>query len=77
MDFYYSIYILDLCFIFPTFIIIAVMTAKNEKLGLLLIPAPLVFGFTLLFPLAFGEIFKPLLFNQPMDLGGMLLFLLV
>ncbi|MFX0069706.1 MAG: hypothetical protein ACFFAO_01320 [Candidatus Hermodarchaeota archaeon] len=77
IDFYYSIYILDLCFVFPAFIIIAVMTAKNENLGLLLIPAPLVFGFTLLFPLALGEIFKPLLFNLPMDLGGMLLFLCV
>lgn len=75
IEFLYSIYILDLCFIMPAFIIIAWMTAKKEGLGLLLTPALLVLGFTLLAPLALGEFLKPLIYQLPMDMAGMLLFL--
>jgi len=77
IEFLYSVYILDLCFIFPAFIITAWKSAKNEGLGLLLTPALFVLGFTLLFPLAIGEFLKLLVFQQPMDTAGMLLFLII
>ncbi|MBN2411787.1 hypothetical protein JXQ31_08845 [candidate division KSB1 bacterium] len=75
IEFMYSIYILDLCFIMPAFVMLAVMTARNKGLGLVLTPALFVLGFTLLAPLAVGEFLKPLLFHQPMDTAGMWLFL--
>lgn len=74
IEFIYSIYILDLCFILPLFIIVAMMTAKNEGLGLLLTPALLVKGFTLLFSVALGGILKPL-YHKPGDTGEIWLFL--
>ncbi len=75
IEFIYSVYILDLCFIMPAFIVIAVKVAKNNGLGLLLAPALFVVGFTLLFPLVVGEFLKPLVYSQPMDVAGMSLFL--
>ena len=71
----YSIYILDLCFIMPAFVILAIKTAKNKGLGLLLTPALFVVGFTLLAPLAVGELLKPYFFHQPMEPASMWLFL--
>ena len=75
IEFMYSIYILDICFIMPAFFILAIKTAKNKGLGLLLTPALFVLGFTLLAPLAVGEMLKPRLFHQPVDTAGMWLFL--
>jgi len=60
IEFYYSIYILDLCFVMPAFLILAYMTAKKEGLGLLLAPALFIKGFTLFFALSLGETLKPL-----------------
>jgi hypothetical protein len=56
----YSIYILDICFIMPAFVILALMTLKNRGLGLVLTPAMFVLGFTLIFSLVIGELVKPL-----------------
>jgi len=77
IEFIYSVYILDLCFIMPAFIIIAVKVAKNNGLGLLLAPALFVVGFTLLFPLVLGEFLKPIVYRQSMDAAGMGLFLIL
>lgn len=77
IEFLYSIYILDLCFIMPAFVIVAVSAFRDKGLGMLLTPALFVMGFTLLFPLALGEFLKPLFFDQPMDTGGMGLFLVL
>jgi hypothetical protein len=60
IDSLYSIYILDLCFIMPAFLLLAVLTYKAHPLGLLLLPAMYVLGFTLIFSLALGELVKPL-----------------
>jgi len=68
---FYSIYILDLCFIMPAFIIVAVMTLKKRGLGFLLTPALYIMGFTLLFPLAQGEFIKPFLYDFLMDIAGL------
>lgn len=58
LEFTYAIHILDLCFIMPLFIIIAIMVIKNIDLGILLAPVLFIKGFTVLFPVGLGEFFK-------------------
>ena len=70
IEFLYSIYILDLCFIMPAFIIIGVMIIRNKGLAFLLAPAMFVLGFTLIFSLAVSELVKPF-FLFPLDAGAM------
>ena len=60
IDSLYSIFILDLCFIMPAFLLLATLTYRSHPLGLLLLPALYVLGFTLIFSLALGELVKPL-----------------
>jgi len=74
-DSMYSIFIIDLCFIMPAFIIVAARTIRQNGLGLLLTPAMFVLGFTLLFPVGMGELLKPLVYQLPMDTGGLALYL--
>jgi hypothetical protein len=70
-DWLYSIYILDLCFIMPAFSITAVMALKKMGLGILLIPAMFILGFTLIFSLAVDEVVKPL-YGSAFSIGGLL-----
>ena len=72
----YSIYILDLCFIMPAFLILAIMTLKKRGLGLVLTPAMFVLGFTLIFSLVIGELAKPLYQLTP-DLSALTMSLLL
>jgi hypothetical protein len=60
IDSLYSIFILDLCFIMPAFLILAVLTYRSHGTGMLLLPSIYVLGFTLIFSLAVGELVKPL-----------------
>lgn len=60
IDSLYSIFILDLCVIMPAFLLLAVLTYRSHPIGLLLLPALYVLGFTLIFSLALGELVKPL-----------------
>jgi hypothetical protein len=60
IDSLYSIFILDLCFIMPAFLILSVLTYRSHRTGMLLLPSLYVLGFTLIFSLAAGELVKPL-----------------
>jgi hypothetical protein len=60
IEFMYSIYILDLCFIMPVFAILGIEAIKKQWSGLILLPAMFVLGFTLIFSLAVSELVKPL-----------------
>lgn len=60
IDSLYSIFILDLCFIMPAFLVLSLLTYRKHRAGLLLLPALYVLGFTLIFSLAVGEMVKPL-----------------
>jgi hypothetical protein len=75
LEFLYSIYVLDLCFIMPLFFIVAIMVAKNRAPGLSLAPSLLVLGFLVLIPLTLAEISKPIFFGLPMAIEGLVLFL--
>lgn len=66
IDSLYSVFILDLCFIMPAFLILAVSTFRGHWLGLVLTPALFLLGFTLIFSLALGELLKPS-FNIPLS----------
>lgn len=66
IDSLYSVFILDLCFIMPAFLILAVLTFRSRWPGLVFLPALYLLGFTLIFSLALGELFKPL-FNAPVS----------
>ncbi len=76
VEFFYSVYILDLCFIMPFFIIIAVMSLKNKNLGTLLTPCGLLFGSVLLLSVGIGELLKPY-FQAKFDLGGVCFYLVL
>lgn len=65
IDSLYSIFILDLCFIMPGFLVLSLLTYRNHRTGLLLLPALYVLGFTLIFSLAVGELVKPLFRAEP------------
>lgn len=73
-EFYYSILILDLCFIMPAFVIVAIRTIRRDALATLLVPALFVVGFTLLAPVGLGELLKPA-YGLPIDTGGLVLYL--
>ncbi|MGE5653076.1 MAG: hypothetical protein ACM3ZQ_02245, partial [Bacillota bacterium] len=73
-EFYYSVYILDLCFIMPAYVILAVMMIRRDGLGLLLAPAMFILGVTLLFPVGIGELLKPA-YNASVDMAGLKLYL--
>lgn len=63
-----------LCLIVPGFIIVAIMTARDGCLGLLLTPASFGRGFTLLISVALGAIVAPLC-HQAGDVAQMWLYL--
>lgn len=66
IDSLYSVFVLDLCFIMPAFLILAVQTFRGRWPGLVYLPALYLLGFTLISSLALGELFKPL-FNVPVS----------
>jgi len=77
LEFMYSIYILDICFIMPAFVIMAYKYIRKDSLGIALTPSLFIVGFTLLFPLSMTEALKPVVFDQTMDVAGMGLFLVL
>jgi hypothetical protein len=50
----YSIYLLDLVFVMPSFVITAVMTFQKNPLGYVLTPAMFILGIFVIFPLGLG-----------------------
>lgn len=66
IDSLYSIFILDLCFIMPAFLILSILAFRSHTMGLIFLPALYILGFTLIFSLAIGEIVKPL-FNATLS----------
>jgi hypothetical protein len=50
IDFLYSIYILDLCFVMPAFAVTAIMALRGKMLGAVLGPAIMILGFFVMYP---------------------------
>ena len=72
IEFLYSIYILDLCFVMPAFIITGIMALRKQPRGFLLAPVMFIVGFFVIFPLGLAEIAKPF-YNQASNIGAMLM----
>ncbi|SFN90945.1 hypothetical protein [Mycetocola miduiensis] len=65
IDSLYSIFILDLCFIMPAFLVLAFLMFRRRGSGLVLAPPVYILGFTLIFSLALAELVKPRFGEQP------------
>jgi hypothetical protein len=72
IDFMYSIFILDLCFVMPAFFMTAVMALRKMPLGILMGPAIMILGFFVIFPLGLNELAKPAA-GLAMNTGSMLI----
>ncbi len=70
IEFLYSIYVLDLCFIMPAFCICAVMILRRMPLGILMAPALMILGFFVIFPLGMNELAKPSV-GLPINFGAL------
>lgn len=71
IEYLYSIYILDLGFIMPAFVVTAIMSLRNMPFGILMAPAIMIVGFFVIFPLGLNEIAKPA-FGMIINYGSML-----
>jgi hypothetical protein len=72
IEYLYSIYILDLGFVMPAFIITAIMSLRRIPLGILMAPAIMIIGFFVIFPLGLNELAKPA-FGMPVNYGSMVI----
>lgn len=75
LEYLYAVYVLDLSFVMPAFLVVALLTYRRDVLGYALAPAMFVVGFAVLAPLAVGELLRPTLVGQQMDTGSFGLFL--
>jgi len=73
IEFLYSVYILDLCFIMPAFFITGIMALKKMPIGIFTLPAMFVLGFALMLSLVIAEMVKPV-YNLQTDAGGLILY---
>jgi hypothetical protein len=71
IDSLYSIFILDLVFIMPAFLLVAVGQFRGRGWALVLAPVMFVLGAALIFSLALGELVKPA-FGSPITVAGLL-----
>lgn len=72
IEFLYSIYILDLCFVMPAFFITSIMSLQKKGMGIVLSPAIFILGVFVIFPLGLGEIAKPF-YGQSANIGSMMM----
>lgn len=70
IEYLYSIYILDLCFVMPAFVITALMSLRRMPLGILTAPSIMILGFFVIFPLGLNELAKPSV-GQAFNIGPM------
>lgn len=76
IEFTYSIFILDMVFVLPASLIIAVLIIKNNTLGLILTPLLFIKAFTLLFSVGLGGLLMPL-YNQTIVIGETMFYFIL
>jgi hypothetical protein len=74
IEYTFSVYVIDLVFIMPGFVIAGLLSLRGRAFGLIGLPGLFIVGVGILAPLALAELLKPALFSQPMDPGGLGLF---
>ena len=70
IEYLYSIYVLDLCFVMPAFFMTALMSLRGRPVGILMTPAIMILGFFVIFPLGLNELAKPS-WGMPVNYGSM------
>ena len=75
-EFYYGVYILDMVFVLPAYVIGAVLVLQNRREGLILVPALCVKGFTLLFSVGLSVLIS-MVTGEPASPGEAILYLLL
>jgi len=74
IEYTFSVYIIDLAFVMPAFIISASLAIRKEALGLTGLPALFILGVGILSPLALAEALKPVRYNIPLNSGDFWLY---
>ena len=74
IEYTFSVYIIDLVFIMPAFVISAVMAIRQRSLGIIGLPSLFIVGAGILSPLALGEVLKPFRYGTPTSTGDLILF---
>lgn len=74
IDYLFSVFIIDLVFIMPAFVIAAALALARRGLGIAALPALFVLGVGILSPLALAEWLKPVRYGMPTDGGSLVLF---
>lgn len=65
----FSVFIIDLVFIMPSFMITAYLTIRERALGLVGLPALFIVGIGILSPLGVAELLKPSRYGLPLNRG--------
>jgi len=68
-----SVFVIDLCFIMPAFIIIAILAKRKNPFSYFVLPALNIMAFVELAPLGVGELIKPK-YNLALDPSFLILF---
>lgn len=68
----FSVYILDLVFIMPAFLIVAVAMQREKVMGFVLAVPMFILGFVLIFSLGVSELAKPM-FNREIAVGSLVM----
>jgi hypothetical protein len=74
IDYYYSIFVIDLSFIMPGMLFLAYHLWKRHRMAYVFSSVLLFLGFAILLPVGLGELMKPL-YGHPIDIGGLAMYL--
>lgn len=74
IEYTFSVYIIDLCIIMPSFVISAILAYRGRPIGVIGLPALFIVGAGILSPLALAELIKPRRYALPADTGSLGLF---
>lgn len=65
IEYTFSVYIIDLVFIMPAFVIVAGLAVRRRAVGIVGLPALFILGAGILSPLALAEVLKPSRYGVP------------
>lgn len=74
IEYTFSVFVIDLVFIMPAFVIAAVLAVRRNAVGVVGLPALFLLGAGILSPLALAELLKPVRYGLPTNVGELWLF---
>jgi len=73
----FSVFVIDLVFIMPSFVITAYLAVRERAVGLVGLPALFIVGVGILSPLALAELLKPSRYGLPLNPGDFWLWMIL